>query len=621
MANLDEIYDIDNRVAAFENHMSGVLVSLAGPGTGKTYSLLKRVKVLTDCGEIPDSICYLTFTKEISNAFIADFIDTFGLAVYVANKPRISTLHSFACRLIRNQGFRVSYDGELYFMSITNAGDSGSNVLLSDLFPLTEGIGPCTIPQLRKTLEQTKTAWRDCVDPISLGNSILKVLPICLDLLRAYRLVDWDQTIPMAHDLLVGMQEQPKWISQIEHYLIDEYQDFNRAEQKLIDTLSATAKSMVIVGDDDQSLYRDRGGSPEGLRELWLNNEHDRVSLLLSRRCKSEIVKAANTFLTAMRVNPRLLIPFEVGGEVLCFRFKSSKAEIEYLAKYLSKCIDELPENPTPKDGTMCLFPSWRALNVYFDRLSSLVPCVRRKPISCDLRLWLQRVLELVCHPGQRFLERLILEEYRDVKPRHKREMVKIMLQQDISPAEALDVLIANEVLTGLAASQATGFCEFCQALASQNPGLISEQISERLGIDVQQINQHLETFLQCLDETKQEEAISLLCDGLIPDSACSLEDPKSILFLTMHGSKGLTKNTIVMPGLEKAWLPGEAKDSDLEEKRRLFYVALTRATDHVLLTYPKHRARGDKLNYKTPGRGQVSSFVVIAGIGCSYHD
>lgn len=620
MANLDEIYDVDDRVAAFENHKAGVLVSLAGPGTGKTYSLLKRIEALTKRGSKEDSICYLTFIREITNAFISDYVDHFGLESYQARKPRVSTLHSFACRLIRNRGFQVGYDGELYFMSIADPRKEAAKVFGGDLLPLVATSTLRTVPQLRKRLEQIKTAWRNCTDPTSLDDPIPTVLSICLSLLRVYRLIDWDQTIPMARDLLGRLPAQPAWISRIEHFLVDEYQDFNRAEQAFIALLSRTAKSMTIVGDDDQSLYSSRGGSPGGLRQLYNSEECDRVSLLRCRRCKSRIVRAANTFLTAMRPDPRKMLPLEDGGQVSCFRFKSTKAEIAYLAKFLSACIDRLPENPQPEDGIVCLFPPRRRfLDFYFDQLSPHVPCGKRKPTPHPLRSWLRRALELVCRPSQRFLERLILEEYSDIKPRHKKQMVNLTLQRDISPADALEILIADGKLTGVAKCQASAFCEFCYALTSQDPALIAEQLSGPLNIDVHPLRQCLETFSQSLGEPDQEEAIGRLCDELIPDSAQPPEDPRTVLFLTMHGSKGLTKNTVVMPGLEQAWLPGNAKNSDLEEKRRLFYVALTRATDRVLITYPRRRSRGDPLNYCTPGRGEACPFVRQSGIACYY--
>ena len=84
MANLDEIYDVDHRTLAFENHERGVLVCLAGPGTGKTFSLLARSQALAAHGATQDSICYLTFIREIAAAFIDDYVQRFGEAARIA---------------------------------------------------------------------------------------------------------------------------------------------------------------------------------------------------------------------------------------------------------------------------------------------------------------------------------------------------------------------------------------------------------------------------------------------------------------------------------------------------------------------------------------------------------
>jgi len=620
MANLDQIYGPDERTKAFENHERGTLVSLAGPGTGKTYSLLKRIEALTGRGVTSDSICYLTFIKEISKTFIQDYIDTFGSRSYETNRPRISTLHSFACRLIRNQGFRIGYDEELYFMNITDNKEDGSKVFLQDLHPLVKSHGLLTLSQLKKILEKIKIKWRNDANPSSFSNQTTSVLSTCLNLLRTYRLIDWDQTIPTAHNLFNQLQQKPDWISRIEHFLIDEYQDFNQAEQRFISAISAIAKSTVIVGDDNQSLYSSRGASPDGLKTLYNYHGCDRISLIRCRRCKSKIIEAANTFLNAMRPDPHLMLPFKDGGEVLCYYFKSTKAEVDYLKTFLSQRINELPENPKSSDGTICLFPTWKSLNFYFDQLSPHITCSKRKPASHILRSQLQLDLQLVCHPDQRFLERLILERYKCIKTHHKKKMVQRILQRDISPADAMDTMIRDGGLMDPAKSQALEFCRFCRALESKDTTLIAEQLSKPLDIDIKQLRQRLDDFLLCLDVTEPEDAISNLCDFLIPYSAQPQEEPRSILFLTMHGSKGLTKKTVVMPGLEESWLPGNTNNNDLDEKKRLFYVAFTRATDRILITYPRQRARREPLNYNTPGRGQACSFVNKCGLKFLYY-
>ena len=365
MANLDANYDINHRGNAIANHQDGVLVCLAGPGTGKTHSFLQRVRALTTEQHMPaEKICYLTFIKEISKAFAADYEEDQEAGRDEATGPRISTLHSFACHLIRNQGFRHGFDGPLYFTSVADRKDYRSKVFLTDLLPLVKRGELRTVPRLRKVLEDTKKTWRDNIDPESLAAPVPAALPLYLDLSHAYRLIDWDQAIPFAHTLFQSLHELPGWIACIEHFLVDEYQDFNRAEQAFIATLAATVKSMVIVGDDDQSLWSGRGGAPDGLRELYCSDDVDRVSLVRCYRCKSRILDAANTFLAAMRPDPRLMLPKDDGGEVACHGFKSRKAEIAYLAEFLKGCIAALPEEPRPKDGIVCLFPNWKALSV-----------------------------------------------------------------------------------------------------------------------------------------------------------------------------------------------------------------------------------------------------------------
>jgi len=621
MANLDLKYGPAERTQAFENHINGYLVSLAGPGTGKTSSLLKRTEALIARGISQDTVCYLTFIKEISNAFIQDYIEKFGQASYDAIKPRISTLHSFACRLLRNQGYRIGYDGELYFANTAEIDNDATETILTDLLPFVNGAQCRTSAQLRAHLKTIKTAWRDTVDPATLAGPIPSILTHAENLFRTFRVIDWDQTIPLSHRLAVGMDALPEWITIIQHYYLDEYQDFNRAEQALILFLLPRATSAVIVGDDNQSLYSGRGGSPDGIRNLFNNPVHDQVSLVNCYRCREAIVRSANTFQQSMHQNPRVMQSTKDNGQILAYRFKSSNAEIAFLAAFLRECIVHMPGEPTPKDGTVCLFPSWRVLESYFERLSPLVASVKRQSTPDTRRLWLERILQLTCSRNQRFLERLLLNEYAQIKPRHKRLLVNRIMQRDISASTALRSLLDDGELTGAAHIAASDFCLLIENINSQDAARIAPHIAAQLALDLASVEAQLNIILARLGDSEQGDIIAQCCDNLLPDTATPDEDPHSILFLTMHGSKGLTKKNVVMPGLEAAWLPGASQGPDLDERRRLFYVAMTRATDCVLVTVPQNRGRNDSLNFKTPGRGEPSPFIADAGLRCTYHE
>lgn len=620
MPNLDHTYVPENRTQAFENHARGYLISLAGPGTGKTTALLQRIQALTTRGVQQNTICYLTFIKEISNAFIQDYIEKFGRESYDTNHPRISTLHSFACRLLRHQGYRIQYDGELYFSNTAETNSEDSITILGDLLPFVTTPQCHTSAQLRSNIELIKTAWRDTLDPSTLPTPVPAILSQAANLFKAFRLVDWDQTIPLALALATDLQPLPDWIQEIQHYCIDEYQDFNKAEQALIAFLAQSATSIVIVGDDDQSLYSGRGGLPDGLRNLFANSAHDQVSLVRCFRCRESIVIAANTFQRTMHAAPRDIIPTKDNGQIIAYSFKSSKAEIGFLTGFLGECIANLPNPAHSKDGVVCLFPSWRVLDSYFEKLAPLIPSIRRKSEPNPNRIWLERILRLICAPNQRFLQRLLLNCFDQIKPRHKQLIVHRVVERNISVVEAIQSLLTDGQLKAQAAAQAQEFCLLIEHLAAQDSHTIAPHLTAKLGLDLQFTTTHVTTFIDSMAEPEKDDLITEYCDILLPDSKQPEEDPSSVLFLTIHSSKGLTKKNVVMPGLEAAWLPGAATGADLEERRRLFYVAITRATDCVLITYPRTRGPKDSLNFQTPGRGKPSPFIAEAGVYYSYH-
>lgn len=617
MPNLDDIYDIDHRTEAFERHERGLLVCVAGPGTCKTFSLLARTAALTARDNAPETICYLTFIKEIRKAFIDDYLQRFGDEAF-ESAPRITTLHSFACRVLRNQGFRIGYDGYLYFANVAEK-DDASQTFLQDLLPLVSREACRTIAQLREHFRIIKKAWRDGLDPAILPEPPSAILGTALKLLRCYRLVDWDQTIPAAHALLMAIEDLPEWITRIRHYFVDEYQDFNHAEQAVIGFLAHLAESIVVVGDDDQSLYSGRGASPDGIRALYADLQNDRVSLAKCYRCPSRIVARTNTFQAAMSATPRPMVASRLGGEVLCYRFKSSKAEVAFLVEYLNARIAELPETPKSKDGVVCLFPSKRVLIAYFDMLSPNVACSRRGADTPSMRILLDRVLQLLLRPGQRFLERLLLNEYGDIKPRHRKMIVDRIVERDISPSAACQSLIQDRALKTSALAAARSFTGLCAAIESRDLTEVAAFLAALLSVPIDDALTQLEGLVSA-DEAESTDLIRTVCDTLLPDTATPPDDLGTVLFLTMHGSKGLTKRTVVIPGVEEAFLPGQAAGGELAEKKRLFFVALSRATDRVLITLPHNRGGNDSLNFEMPGRGTASPFIAQAGLAALYH-
>jgi DNA helicase-2/ATP-dependent DNA helicase PcrA len=606
MPNLDDGCGVDDRAGAIAAYRGPLLASIAGPGTGKTYAFVERIKSLRDEGIPASKISYLTFIREIARAFTKD-CEGAG----IGDLPRVSTLHSFACRLVRNLGHRFAYEGALFFTNVENPKDDESAVFRMDLALWNGGASSITEPQARAAIHALKAAWQNGDNP---GPESSDFAAAYFRLSKHYRLLDWDQTVVMARQLFQNEADRPAWLRAVEHLLVDEYQDFNKAEQAFIGDLTSAATTTVVVGDEHQSIFRSRGASPDGLRSLF-EGAPGRITLERCRRCSSAILDAANTFMATMEGTPRRMTPAKFGGLIRCVGFKSAKAEIEYLALELTARVAALPEDPKPKDRVACLFVLRDALDYYCTQLKAKgVPCYTAAPLSeeaASRRIRLKRCLEVIARPTQRFVQRLFLDEFAALTRSVTLSLVRTMIENDAPPFDSFPAVITGAKNRGRDwMDKASLILEFGRTL-ERGDAFASAALLKEYGVcDFDGIEEALGQFVDLFPNGDEESLISDFCDRALPDTAADSEDPRSVAFMTVHSSKGLTLKTIVVPGLEEAWLPDEHPPDRLAEDRRLYYVAITRATDEVLVTFPGSRARGDPLNQPVHGRNSPCPFV-----------
>ena len=394
MANLDDLYAEDQRQQAFVDHQSGTLVALAGPGTGKTYSFLLRIEELTEKRHIDSTtICYLTFNREIARAFKDDLLLKYPGAV-PPQHIRASTLHSLACRLIRNRGYEIQLDDHLHILDLCNNKDEVAKIAVSDMrLALPQGATIRTDKMMRQHLEFIKTERQkgQSVDSLTGDNALAEGTYQAYS--RALKLLDWDEVIPLATSLYSDEDDRPDWIKKYQHLLIDEYQDFNIAEQNFLELISESVASRVIVGDDDQSIYSGRGASPNGIKNLVQDSKANSISLVLCWiRPPEQIVEPVNRFLSFMHTNPRLLKAVKPGGVVAIRSFKSAVAEANDLVEYIKEILSQINENTPPDDRVVCLFPSHRVLSQYreeFEKRGLKCKC-KDSSDSLDDKMWVR---------------------------------------------------------------------------------------------------------------------------------------------------------------------------------------------------------------------------------------
>jgi DNA helicase-2/ATP-dependent DNA helicase PcrA len=589
---------------SIDDYNGRLLVCMAGPGTGKTKNLLDRVDHLL--GSNPkESIRYITFIRKIAR----DFEE--GCVRRIGDPPPINTLHSLACRLVRNLGHSLGYKPvEFYFMDVSQDDRDDSTLFRRDLRAMVDPSPKDT--QARAGLSKLKSCWRTGANPdVSTDASADPYSQLS----RAYNILDWDQAVSIARSLYSNEGVRPRWMGDLKHLLIDEYQDFNIIEQQFIQDLIANATTSVVVGDEHQSIYSSRGALPVGLSDLYANTP-DRTTLQDSYRCKAALAQAANTFQDTITSSPRPLRNAPVGGATTCLTFKSMKAEVAELKIYLESATSALSDDSEPKERVVCLFRSHKPLKVYFEKLRQVdVPCYTRTALSGEIaqrRRRLQRCLGLVVSPGQPFRERLLLDEFIAPTKRLHSDLIRRILEYDESPLVAFGNL--PKKLTKRRAPEFDRLQELVEHLRVREAASIASFFRDEHICDHPELEEQLGSFLEMADIDQDD--VEALADKLLPETAAGAESPRSVEFLTMHSSKGLTRRIVVMPGLEQAIMPGAREGEKLAEERRLFYVAITRATDEVLITLPRWRGgKHDPLAYAAPGRCVTSTFVMAAGI------
>lgn|GEM_PF-928884 len=624
MPSLDSQYSKDRRQQAVVDHQSGTLVALAGPGTGKTHSLVLRIRELTENRGIDSShICYLTFIRDIARVFKDDLLREYP-GKTMPQHVTACTLHSLACRLIRNRGHKVQLRGHLCILNLCDKYDPLVEIAASDiqsLLPKDSGIK--TPAMMRQYLLSLKTKRQEGQSTTTLTSHEALVEGAYQAYSRALRLLDWDEVVPLASSLYVSEDDRPSWIDQYQHLLIDEYQDFNVAEQLFVELFSKSAVSRVIVGDDDQSIYSGRGASPKGIRQLVQDPNANSISLVLCwARPPEQISLRANTFLSFMHTNPRLLEAVKPGGTVAIRSYRSAKAEADSLVEYLRGLLSQVDETAPPDDRVVCLFPQNKVLDQYRKEFESRgLRCKCKDPSNLlDEKMWVRTLGRLAFQRSQPFLERLVLERFCAIKPRHKRDVLVALLGGHASLSSALDWCERNQGWRQPALSAISEYRSFVEAVTSRDATQIALCIDSVLSGGRQCDPGYVDNFLDLAtaDETMLEEYLDELVDSIYQDSDQEdgrVELEPAVELLTIHSSKGLTRRHVILPGLEHYWIPGDKAGDTLEELKRLFFVGITRSAESLLMTYPRSRAQGDSLNHRRPGCLRLSEFARVLGV------
>lgn len=600
----------------------GPLLLLAGPGSGKTFTIVNRILFLIEQGIPPEKILVVTFTKEAAISMQCRFrriSDQF----YPVN---FGTFHSVFYHILKESGG---------FRHKSLILDSQKKKLL---IPILKHINEKTGDNTAQEEEDVLTILSAISFYKNTGNLekateklSLPVKTNFTEIWKAYcaamseeALADFDDMLFECRKLLKeDRREAEYWRKRFSHILIDEFQDINPVQYEVLKLLSEKPNNIFAVGDDDQSIYGFRGSNPELMRRFEEEFCAEKLLLNINYRCGKEILDASsavirenrNRFVKEFKSAPRKEIN-SGNGKVILRSFPDKTAEIEFVSERLKLWLKEYKE-----DDELCavlfrtnadmqrIAAELKRVGVPYlmkEKVQSIYEHFIVKDIMAYLLLaageWRREYLIRIINRPSRYISREAIGEGRslkDMREYYERNGGKEVYRDIIMKIEQLERqlnclkrLSVNTAINYIL--KAVGYENF---LKTQTAG--NKEKQEEWNEIIDWLKTDALKYRSAAEWKKMQEAFN---DSQKTEKRKNTKEAKEkIRLMTIHGAKGLEFHTVIVPDCnEKNFPHGNMPDSScVEEERRLLYVAMTRAKENLEILY----LTGDELHPRLPSR------------------
>jgi len=326
--------ELNDRQRAAIEHGDGPLMVLAGAGTGKTRVLVHRIARLVQRGIPPWEILAVTFTNKAAAEMRHRLVEILGDA---AQSMWIGTFHATCARILRAHGEQLGLDR---WFAIFDESDQVKTIeKICRELEIDDSISGRAIAQ---RIDRAKNRGVDPAEPMGhLDDAAKLVYPRYQEQLAREGAVDFNDLIGKTIDLFDEEPAASELRARFRHVLVDEFQDTNRVQYRLVWMLSQSHRNLTVVGDDDQSIYAWRGAEPKNLLEFDSDFPDARViKLEQNYRSTQSILDAANRVIAKnlARHDKSLWTPRRGGSEVVAFRAFDERSE----AAFASRVIREL---------------------------------------------------------------------------------------------------------------------------------------------------------------------------------------------------------------------------------------------------------------------------------------
>lgn len=621
-------------------YCDGPSLVVAGAGAGKTRVLTYKIAYLLQNGYDPWSLLALTFTNKAAremNGRIANICDNVDLRGLWSG-----TFHSLFARLLRIEHEAAGYPAD-YTIYDTSDSRSLLKAIAKELQLDDKKYKPTTmagrVSEAKNHLmlpaqynADASISRRDHADGLG---EMGKIYTIYQQRLRAASAMDFDDLLLNTFLLLRDNPEVREHYKQRFRYiLVDEYQDTNMTQHQILRLLTNPDSRICVVGDDAQSIYGFRGADISNILDFQKQYPTARViKLECNYRSTKSIVEAANSIIR----HNRWQIPkkvFSAGGEGERIQVFSAQTDKEEAKKVVMR-VARLHRQQVPYDEMALLYRTnaqSRALEEAFQnagipyRVYGGLSFYQRKEIKDVLAYF-----RMVANPDdEEAFRRIINYPARGIGATTQQKIFVASAENAVSPwCVACNMAEYGVRLGSAAEKKIENFCQlikvFRQMTTSQGAYDVAKNIVAQSGIvrdicadlDAESISrkENVEELLGAIRSYEQEmleeegrKSVSLTeylsTVSLLTDADQRTDGTPRVTLMTVHAAKGLEFDTVFVTGMEEELFPNANAalyPREMEEERRLFYVAVTRAKSHCFLSYARSRYRYGNFQFCEP--------------------
>ncbi|MCP4444340.1 MAG: UvrD-helicase domain-containing protein [Myxococcales bacterium] len=616
-------------------HGEGPLMVLAGAGSGKTRVLVQRIAALVGRGVHPSRILAVTFTNKAAGEMKERLGEMLG---YHARPMWIGTFHSTCARLLRmfHEEVGLSPDYNIF-------DDDDQMRLVGALLKERNLKEEATPRSVLSAIGSAKNKGEDPVEYNKLGYlaAVISIIyPMYRGALVREDAVDFNDLLLKVRDLFAHKVVGPQLRQRFEHVLVDEFQDTNPVQYNLVQGFVGDTRNLTVVGDDDQSIYSWRGAEPRNLLDFKRDYpDSEEVKLEQNYRSTKVILAAANgVIINNQDRHRKQLWTDRDGGElVLWEEVRDERAEGDFVAC----AIEGLVAEEGREWGDMAiLYRTHAQSRVLEEMLRSRgimykivggVSFFQRREVK-DIRAYMR----LVSNPAADMsFDRIVNVPARGIGKTtvdHVRYYAKsknisyLEGARDAARGEVPEVKAAArkklkhflDIIDGLASVKKAGasVSEFLIQVVERST--YRERLEKEGTTDASDRVNNLAELVSMAsdfdDETDGEGTLAEFEERISLASSADSEDGRgsAVTMMTVHAAKGLEYPIVFVVGMEDGLFPSirENRDTlasedrkDLEEERRLAYVAFTRAMDRLVLTSARVRRKWADVKITTPSR------------------